>query len=378
MRKILVFLIAMALATGLTVVCAQSETVIEERISTEYENIRLVAVVENLEHPWSLAFVPDGSMLVTERGGRLLHIRNGEVTAVSGVPEVVNINQGGLLEVALHPDYEDNGRVYLTYSEGDSGGTATTLARGRIEGNAFTDTEVIFQQDRHSSPGRHYGSRLAFMDDGTLLMSIGDRGTDPPRAQDLGDHAGSLLRLNDDGSPAEGNPFATEADAHDEIYCSGLRNVQGLAIDRQTGVIWVTDHGPRGGDELNVIEPGNNYGWPVVSLGREYDTEEQWGEGRRREGMEPPVWEFLPTLAPSGLAIVRDSQFPNWEGNILAGGLLSQQILRIVVENHTVVHIEALLRDKIGRIRDVRIGPDGAIYVITDERDGGLYRIEPA
>ena len=378
MRNSQYIIIAIALAVALTGIDAQSETVIEEHISTEYENVRLVRVVGDLEHPWAVAFLPDDSMLVTERGGRLLHVRDGETTALSGVPELVSISQGGLLDVAVHPDYEDNGWVYITFSEGDSDGTATTLARGQIEGDAFTNAEVIFQQDRHSSPGRHYGSRLAFMDDGTLLMTIGDRGADPPRAQDLGDHAGSLLRLNDDGSPAEGNPFEDLAYAHDEIYSYGLRNIQGFAIDPMTGIIWATDHGPRGGDELNVIEAGKNYGWPVVSLGRDYGTEEQWGQSRRREGMEKPVWEFLPTLAPSGLAIVRDSQFSNWEGNILAGGLRSKQILRIVVEGHTVVHIEALLRDKIGRIRDVRLGPDGAVYVVTDESDGGVYRMEPA
>ena len=216
------------------------------------------------------------------------------------------------------------------------------------------------------------------MDDGTLLMSIGDRGADPPRAQDLGDHAGSVLRLNDDGTPAEDNPFIGVDYPHDEIYSYGHRNIQGLDIDPKTGLIWKTNHGPRGGDTLNVIEPGKNYGWPIISRGRQYGTEQQWGRGRERDGMEQPVWEFLPTLAPSGLAVVRGDQFPDWEGNLLAGGLASRQIQRIVVEGRTVVHIEALLLQEIGRIRDVRVGPDGNIYIVTDHSDGAVYRLEPA
>ncbi|MFO7775083.1 MAG: PQQ-dependent sugar dehydrogenase [Candidatus Hydrogenedentota bacterium] len=378
MQRLLAPVLTVAVAVFLTQACAQSETVINDSIGTQYQTVRLVEVVGDLEHPWAVAFLPDESMLVTERPGRLLHVQDGEPTELSGVPEVVSIGQGGMMEVAVHPDYEENGWVYLTYSEGSSDATATTLARGRIDGDAFTDVEVLFQQDRHSSPGRHYGSKLAFMDDGTLLMSIGERGADPPRAQDLGDHGGSVLRLNDDGTPAEGNPFVGVDYAHDEIYSYGNRNIQGLAIDRQTGVIWATEHGPRGGDELNVIEPGKNYGWPVISHGRQYGSEQQWGRGRVREGMEQPVWEFLPTLAPSGLAVVRGDQFPDWEGNLLAGGLASQQIQRVVVEGHSVVHIEALLVDEIGRIRDVRVGPDGNIYIVTDHGDGGVYRMEPA
>ncbi len=378
MQRLLAPVLTAAVAVMLTHACAESETVIQDSIGTQYQTVRLVEVIGGLEHPWAVAFLPDGSMLVTERPGRLVHVQDGEPTELSGVPEVVSIGQGGMMEVAVHPDYEENGWVYLTYSEGSSDATATTLARGRIDGDAFTDVEVLFQQDRHSSRGRHYGSKLVFMDDGTLLMSIGDRGADPPRAQDLGDHAGTVLRLNDDGTPAEDNPFVGVDYAHDEIYSYGHRNIQGLDIDRQTGVIWSTEHGPRGGDELNVVEPGKNYGWPVISHGRNYGTEQQWGRGRVRDGMEQPVWEFLPTLAPSGLAVVRGDQFPDWEGNLLAGGLASRQIQRVVVEGRTVVHIEALLLGEIGRIRDVRVGPDGNIYIVTDHGDGAVYRLEPA
>jgi aldose sugar dehydrogenase len=287
-------------------------------------------------------------------------------------------NQGGLLDVALHPAFEQNRWLYLTYSKAGDGGTATALARGRLDGDSLSDVEDLFVQDRFSEPGRHYGSRLAWQADGTLLMSIGDRGVEPERAQDLADHAGKLLRLTEDGAAADGNPFAGRDDALPEIYSYGHRNIQGIAIDPRSGEIWVTEHGPRGGDELNLVRAGANYGWPVVSRGRDYRTEEQWGEGRHREGMVEPVYEILPTLAPSGLALVTLDAFPRWQGNLLAGGLRAQTIRRLVVENETVVHDEELRALDVGRVRDVREGPDGNVYVLTDESDGALYRIERA
>jgi aldose sugar dehydrogenase len=345
-------------------------------LRTEYHEIKVVEVAGDLEHPWSVAFLPDGGYLVTERPGRLQLIRDGSKMEVSGVPDVHAANQGGLLDVSLHPDFEDNRWVYLTYSSEGPGGTATTLARGRLDGEALVDVEDIFVQDRYSDPGRHYGSRLAWMEDGTLLMSIGDRGVEPPRAQDIGDHAGSLLRLTEDGGIPDGNQSFGNGAAKPELYSYGHRNIQGIVIDPDSGDIWVTEHGPRGGDELNLIKPGENYGWPVVSRGRDYRTQEQWGEGRRREGMVDPVYEFLPTLAPSGLALVTADHFPRWQGNLLAGGLRGQTIRRLVIEEGEVVHDEGLHLE-VGRIRDVRQGPNGDIYVLSDEEDGGLYRVEP-
>lgn len=344
--------------------------------STEYEPLRIVQLAGDLEYPWSLAFLPDGSYLVTERPGRLQHIENGSVTQVEGVPEVVARNQGGLLEVSLHPDFDSNSMVYLTYSLGNDQQTTVALGRGRLEGHSLQDFELLFEQDRRSDPGRHYGSRLAWLEDGSLLMSVGDRGAEPPRAQDPMDHAGTLLRLTDTGGVPDDNPFADGDEALPEIYSWGHRNIQGLIV-RSNGEIWVTEHGPRGGDELNLIEAGGNYGWPVVGKGRDYRTEEIYGDARSKEGMVDPVYEFLPTLAPSGLTEVTADRFGRWQGNLLAGGLRPERLARLVIEDGIVVHEEGVLRGELGRIRDVREGPDGFLYVLNDEPDGGLFRIEP-
>lgn len=366
---------AQAMASAAAAVEAFPRTVLET--GSEYQPLAVVQLAE-LEHPWALAFLPDGRYLVTERGGRLLRVDDqGSVTEIAGVPEVAVRNQGGLLDVVLHPEFDANRWVYLTYSLGDRQQTTTALARGRLEGDALVDVEVLFEQDRRSEPGRHYGSKLAWMSDGTLLMSIGDRGAQPPRAQDPMDHAGSLLRLTEDGGVPADNPFADGREALPEIYSTGHRNIQGLVVLPESDAIWATEHGPRGGDELNLIRPGQNYGWPRAGKGRDYRTEQMFGEARSIEGLVDPVYEFLPTLAPSGLAVVSSDRFPRWQGNLLAGGLRPERIARLVIENDEVVHEESLLLQAIGRIRDVREGPDGNIYIVTDEAQGGLYRMEP-
>lgn len=389
----LVLLVAMGLGS-----CNSHEQIDEQKIEqnnventswvsgSQYTDYRVTRIAGNLEHPWSVAFLPDGRMLVTERPGRLKIIEDGTAGEVNGLPEIYARGQGGLMEVALHPDYETNGWLYLTYSKpDDEEQTATALARAKLDGYALVQFEEIFVQDRFSRPGRHYGSKLAWTNDGKLLMSIGDRGTDPPRAQDLMDHAGTLLRLNDDGSAPSDNPFAGDENAHDEIYSYGHRNIQGLIVHPETGEIWVTEHGPRGGDELNIVEPGKNYGWPVVTLGLNYRDQEEFphSEARRREGMEDPVYEFLPTHAPSGLALVSGDHFTSrWDNNLLAGGLRAERIRRLVIDNsdgfYEVIHDEELLLEELGRIRDVRIGPDDNIYIVTDHSDGALWQISPA
>ncbi len=368
-----------ALAMAVMMGASSGAVLAEERsLSTEYESATLKRVADGLEYPWSVALLPDGGYLVTEREGQLNHIsEDGEVTPLEGVPEVAAQNQGGLLDVVLHPDYEDNGWLYLTYSrEEDGGDTVAALARARLGDGELEDMEEIFSQDRASSPGRHYGSRLAWKADGTLLMSIGDRGTNPERAQDTDDHAGTLLRLTEDGGVPDDNPFVDDDDYLPEIYSYGHRNIQGLIVHPDTDEIWVTEHGPRGGDELNLIEAGANYGWPVAGKGRDYSTEEIFGEARSREDMKDPIYEFLPTHAPSGLALVTADRFEMWEGNLLAGGLRSERIRRVVLEDHEVIHEEELLLKEIGRIRDVRESPEGHIYVLNDESDAGLWRIE--
>lgn len=284
-----------------------------------------------------------------------------------------------MLDVVTHPGHAENGWIYLTYSKGDNRGTAPALVRARLDGPSLVDVEELFESNTYTQPGRHYGSRILFLPDGTLLMTIGDRGATPMRAQDTRDHSGSILRLNDDGTTPDDNPFVGDDAYAPEIFAYGLRNVQGIARHPATGDIWATDHGPRGGDELNLIEPGKNYGWPIVTLGLDYETEEEFPDARarRKEGMVDPVLEFVATLAPSGLTAVGGDRFPNWDGNLLAGGLLAERVMRLVLDEHTVLHAEELLLKTIGRIRDVRQGPDGYLYLLNDEPDGGLYRIEP-
>jgi aldose sugar dehydrogenase len=356
----------------------QAPEVVEASVSSEYQPFRLVRVASGLTHPWGVGFLSDGRILVTERPGGLRVIQNGRITTVTGLPDDLHAqNQGGLLDVVPHPDHASNGWIYMTYSRRGEGGTTSALFRARLDGNRLTDHEHLFEGNRYSAPGRHYGSRIV-LGDGTLLMSIGDRGVDPARAQDPRDHAGSLVRLNDNGTPATDNPFATDSRYAPEVYSYGHRNIQGIIRHPLTGEVWVTEHGPRGSDELNRIVAGQNYGWPTVSLGRDYRTQEQWGEARRDPRFTAPVFEFLPTLAPSGLAVVHGGGWhETWQGNLLAGGLRAQRVLRLVVENNEVVHAEELLLGKVGRVRDVRQGPDGFIYVLSDQENGALYRIEP-
>ncbi|MFU8805311.1 MAG: PQQ-dependent sugar dehydrogenase [Bradymonadaceae bacterium] len=331
------------------------------------------------EHPWAVAFLPDNQMLVTERPGRLQLVVDGEAQEVSGLPEISTQGQGGLLDVVIHPNYVENRWIYMTFSKpGEGGNTATALMRGRLNGAALQDVEEIFVQNRYSGAGRHYGSRLAWTGAGLLLMSIGDRGAEPPRAQDTADHAGSLLRLNDDGSAAEGNPFVGSDEGLDEIFAWGLRNIQGLTVDIENERIWASDHGPRGGDEINLVEGGENYGWPRQTHGRDYRTGGPFpgSEGEVVEGMVNPVHVFDPTHPPSGLALVDSERYPGWEGNLLSGGLASQVIYRLTLDGTQVVGEEKLLEEELGRIRDVRQGPDGFVYVLIDASEGNLYRLE--
>ena len=374
---------AARLAIVLSVALVAGSVLAEPRtLRTEYQAIVLEQIADGLAHPWSIDFLPDGRFLVTERPGHLNIIdANGNKTRVSGLPEIHALRQGGLMEVLLHPDFANNQWVYLTFSKADEDEqTATALARGRLHGDELHDVEMIYVQERYSAPGRHYGSKLAWLPDGTLLMSIGDRGPEPPRAQDLSDSAGTLIRLTEDGGIPDDNPFVGREDALPEIFTYGNRNIQGLIVHPITGEIWSHEHGPRGGDELNLMQPGGNYGWPTVSLGRDYRTEDRYFEDtlRQHPDMIDPVIDWTPSIAASGLAVLVDDHFPAWHGNFLAGGLRSEQIRRVVFEDGIPVHEEELIRGEIGRIRDVRVGPDGNIYVVTDHAEGGLYRISPA
>ncbi|PWV81751.1 PQQ-dependent sugar dehydrogenase [Halomonas sp. A11-A] len=382
LRRLPAALLLGGLAVGGQALAAETlpETVVE-RIETEHHDLRLERVATGFEHPWALAQLPDGSFLVSERPGRLAHVsESGEISHLEGVPEVNARGQGGLLDVVLHPDFGtgdgEHDWVYFTWSQAGSDGTATTLSRARLGDGALVDVEELFVQDRFSGPGRHYGSRLAWRPDGTLLMSIGDRGSHPPRAQDKGDHAGSVLRLTETGSVPDDNPFLDDGDALEALFSIGNRNIQGMTVTAD-GRVWATEHGPRGGDELNLIEGGENYGWPEVSLGVDYSTRQPIGADSL-PGMRDPVHVFDGTQAPSGLADVTSEHFPEWQGNLLAGGLRSELLKRLVLEGDGMAESEVILDGEIGRIRDVRQGRDGALYLLDDDARGSLYRLMPA
>lgn len=367
------------LGTILSIGSAQAADVIDERIATGYLDLRLERLASGLENPWALAMLPDGRFLVSERPGHLTLVEaDGSTTRLEGVPEVHTRGQGGLLDLALHPSWGDGEHdwVYFTWSKPGNGNTATALSRARLEGESLVEVEELFVQDRYSGPGRHYGSRLAWLPDGTLLMSIGDRGSNPERAQDKSDHAGSVLRLTDTGGVPDDNPFVDDPEILDEIYTAGNRNIQGMIVTAD-GDIWASEHGPRGGDEINFIEAGENYGWPEVSQGRDYGTGEPIGADSL-PGMRDPSHVFEFTLAPSGLAHVTADTFPDWQGDLLAGGLRSERLLRLTLDGSDVVTSETILDGHIGRIRDVRQGDDGALYLLNDDPQGSLYRLVPA
>ncbi|MBD3894894.1 PQQ-dependent sugar dehydrogenase [Halomonas sp. ML-15] len=355
---------------------AHAEEVVAEGIDSEEATLRIVQLVGGLENPWGIAELPDGRFVVTERSGRMALIDGDEITHLDGVPEVAVNGQGGLLDVTLHHAYAEGEEwLYFTYSKPGDGGTVSALARARLDSDALVDVEELFEQDRYSQPGRHYGSRLAWLPDGTLLMTVGDRGVEPERSQDADDHAGSVLRLTETGGVPDDNPFVDDDSALDEIYSIGNRNIQGFAVDAD-GAIWASEHGPLGGDELNLIEAGENYGWPTVSRGVDYGTREPIGVDSHPD-MQDARYIYADRFAPSGLAQVDSEALSAWQGNLLAGGLRSEQLKRLVMEDGEVAHREIVLDGEIGRIREVHQGSDGYIYLLTDHGDGGLYRLEP-
>ncbi|UYF99045.1 PQQ-dependent sugar dehydrogenase [Halomonas sp. GD1P12] len=356
---------------------AQAEMT-HEAVATDAVTFSIERVADGLTRPWAVAFLPDGRYLVSERSGALNLVDDqGHIEALEGMPEVSTQGQGGLLDVVLHPAFGDGEHdwIYFTWSKPDQNGTRTALSRVRWEGDGLGELEHLFEQDRASGPGRHYGSRLAFLDDGTLVMSVGDRGSDPTRAQARDDHAGSTLRLTETGGVPADNPFVDDGATLDEIYTLGNRNIQGMTV-RDNGELWVSEHGPRTGDELNLIQPGENYGWPEVTLGNDYATNEPLGVDSK-PGMTGPAVALEGRFAPSGLAEVNSERFTAWQGNLLAGGLSSEKLERFVIESGRAVESEVVLEGEVGRIRDVRQGPDGGIYLLTDSDQGGLYRLLP-
>ncbi|MFP4080504.1 MAG: PQQ-dependent sugar dehydrogenase [Ectothiorhodospira sp.] len=354
--------------------------IVKDRVESEAATFRVVRVLEGLRHPWAVDWLPDGRMLITERGGTLYLVDDRQATAVSNMPQVWAENQGGLLDVAVAPDYGETGWIYLTYTLREDGKGGTVLARARLEGTRLSQLEELYRQTPFLEPNYHFGSRIAFLDDGTLLVTLGERGQRREREVDIptpGTSVGTTVRLHPDGSVPGDNPFVGEEGARPEVYSYGHRNAQGMAIQPGTGAIWQHEHGPHGGDELNLIEAGHNYGWPDVSLGDTYSDQQPIGE-TKAPGVTDPVESWDPSPAFSGMTFYTGDAFPQWRNDLFMGALAQQKILRIELNEHNqVVHQEALLHREIGRIRDVAQGPDGHLYVLTDMPDGGLYRLDP-
>lgn len=341
--------------------------------------VTVTTVAGGLEHPWSLAFLPDGRMLVTERPGRLRYVDSkGTLSGpIAGVPAVVAQRQGGLLDVVLDPDFATNSTIYLSYSESGDGDTnGTAVARARLDGMRLADVTVIFRQQPKIASGHHFGSRLVFARDGRLFVTLGERNKERDSAQDLGTHLGKIVRIEKDGRVPADNPFVGRTGARPEIWSYGHRNVQGAALHPVTGELWAHEHGPRGGDEINVVQAGRNYGWPVITYGREYHGP-AIGEGTEKAGMEQPLHYWVPSIGPSGMAFHSGNAHPAWKGQLFVGALAAKQLVRLELGPDGRVRTEE--RIAIGeRVRDVREGPDGALYLLTDEDAGRLLRVVPA
>lgn len=352
----------------------------ERGVAQSSQSLRAATVTEGLEYPWGLAFLPDGRMLVTERPGRLRLVdADGRLhpQPVNGVPAVAAVGQGGLLDVALHPDFARNGWIYLSYAAQGEGGYGTEVVRARLEGQSLRDLKVVFSMRPKTTAGHHFGSRLVFDRQGYLYITLGDRG-EMARAQRLDDHAGSVIRLHDDGRVPADNPFVALPNALPEKFTLGNRNIQGAALHPATGALWAHEHGPQGGDEINVIRAGVNYGWPVATYGRNYGSGTPIGEGTHMAGTAQPLLQWTPSIAPSGMAFYRGDKFPAWRGNLFVGALRGQMLVRLELDGERIVREERLLENQVGRIRDVRNGPDGYLYLLIDDARGRIVRLEPA
>jgi len=369
-------------ALALTVLMVSVSAVGKDPVSvalSEKQAFRVVTLVAGLENPWSMAFLPDGRMLVTERDGRMRLVSQDfklDPQPVEGLPEVVARGQGGLFDVVLHPDYPNNGWIYWSYNAPGAGGWGTAMARGKLQGKRMTEVQVLFSMLPKTRTAQHFGGRIVFDQSHKVYLTLGDRG-EKERAQRLDDHAGSVIRLHDDGRVPADNPFIGRAGAKPEKWTLGSRNLQGAAVQPGTGVLWTHEHGPQGGDEVNVMRAGRNYGWPVITYGVNYGLGTAIGEGNAKAGLEQPLKVWVPSIAPSGMTFVDSPRFPAWQGNLLVGALRGQMLVRLELRDETVAREERLLEGELGRIRDVRSAPDGFIYLLTDNAERSLVRLEP-
>ncbi len=342
--------------------CAQQKPSKVEAKTPIKTNYTTQIVVPELDIPWGMEFLPDGSILITEKDGRLIHFKNDNKTEISGFPDVYVRGQGGLLDVKLHPEYASNDWIYFTYgsSEGEGTGGHTALIRAKIDGNQLVDIQHLYKGEGNTKKGQHWGSRIEFDNEGYLYFSIGDRGNRDVNPQDITRDGGKIYRLNDDGSIPEDNPFVNEENAKKAIYSFGHRNPQGMIKHPKTGDIWTHEHGPRGGDEINIIKKGKNYGWPVISYGINYSGT-TFTDITEKEGMEKPLFYWVPSIAPCGMAFVNSDRYPDWNGSLLVGSLKFEYLERLIIKNKKVVKREKLF-ENLGRFRNIKLAPDGYLY----------------
>ena len=360
---------------------APRQTKQQQEFPSSLGTVRVETLTRGLENPWALAFLPDGRMLVTERPGRLRLIaadgRPG--SPISGLPAVHAQGQGGLLDVVIAPDFATSREIFLSYAEprGDRNGTAVARARLTLKGDggALENVKVIFRQQPDIDSNLHFGSRLVFARDGTLFVTLGERGSEREHAQRLDGDLGKVVRITRDGEPAADNPFLGTKGARPELWSLGHRNPQGAALHPQSGALWLTEHGPQGGDEVNLVQPGRNYGWPVITYGLNYSGTKVGDGITAKAGLEQPLWHWTPSIAPSGLAFYDHARFPLWRGNLFAGSLKFGFLSRLTLDGEKVVAEERLLEGLGQRIRDVRQGPDGALYLLTDQSEGELLKV---
>jgi glucose/arabinose dehydrogenase len=373
-------LAALPLPAAALAAAAAASPVLPENPAADPTPYQVSEIAAGLDHPWSLAFLPDGAMLVTERNGGLRLIRDGKLsqTPVGGLPEAFKQGQGGYLDIALDPAFAANGLVYVSFAEGDENANHTAIARGRFDGAALHDVSVIFRNAPDKDTDAHFSGRLAFLPDGTLLLGTGDGFQYREQAQDKTSGLGKIMRLDTSGHAPADNPFAAESGARPEIWSYGHRNQQGLAVDPATGTVYQTEHGALSGDEVNVIVKGANYGWPIATYSVDYSGS-VISPYTELEGTTQPIAVWKPErFAPSGLAVYRGALFPAWDGDLLAGGLAAKQVARLDLDAAGKVTGETRLFAELGqRIRDIRIGPDGAVYLLTDEDDGKVLKVTP-
>jgi len=370
------------LFAGVIVAVATPASAAPQAYPSSAGNLTVETIASGLTNPWALAFLPDGRLLVTERAGRMRIVaKDGQLSAaLLGVPQVFARGQGGMHDVVLDRDYAQNGTIYICYAEQANGGGRTSLARAKLADGAtprLDDLKVIFRQEGPLSSGNHFGCRIAQAADGNLFLTTGDHQSHRNEAQNLANHIGKIVRIRPDGSVPPDNPFVSRPGVKPEIWSYGHRNAQGAAINPQTGKLWEHEHGPRGGDEINIAEAGKNYGWPVIGYGIDYSGA-KIHESMQKAGMEQPIKYWVPSIAPSGMAFYTGNLFPAWRGNLFVGALAGHFLVRLELRGDTVGTEERLLQQLNERIRDVRAGPDGALWLATDSSSGRILRLAPA